>query len=79
MAHLTISLGAPVVVPFRIPRGWSGHRRAKAWNAHIRWRSFCEAALAAVDRNQIESSVSFHVPGDPQRLHAPSSGKDMRS
>jgi hypothetical protein len=79
MAHLTISLGAPVVVPFRIARGRGRRRRAEAWNARIRWRSFCEAAIVELDRGQIERSHSFHSTDDFRRRCAPGSGKDIWS
>jgi hypothetical protein len=79
MAHLTIRLGAPVVVPFRIPRGWRGHRRARAWNARLRWQALCEAALVAVDRNQIGRSMSFHSIGHSRRHRAPGSAEDVWS
>jgi hypothetical protein len=79
MAHLTISLGAPVVVPFRISRGWSGYRRARVWNAQIRWRSFCEAEITAVDRSEIKRSLALYLTGNSQRLFASWSGKDLLS
>lgn len=79
MAHLTISLGARLVVPFRFSRGWNGHRGARVRHAHIRWRSFCEAAMAAVDSSEIKRSLSLYSTRNPYRLRASDAGKDIWS
>lgn len=70
MAHLTISLGAPLIVPFSIPRGWNGHRRERASRVRLRWQALCEARMVAREREAGGKRVRYPS--------AQSSGKSLQ-
>ena len=82
MAHLTISLGASLVVPFSIPRGWNGHRRKRAWRVRLRWQALCEAQMVAREREAEGKQVRYpsaHSSGKSLQQSALGAVRDILS
>jgi hypothetical protein len=60
MAHLTLQLGASVVVPFHAPRGFTAPRRHVKLNTiRLRWRALREAAEAAEGIDALRCATSI--------------------
>ena len=82
MAHLTISLGAPLIVPFSIPRGWNGYRRERAWRVRLRWQALCEARMVARERETERKRVRYpsaHSSGKSLQQSALGAERDIWS
>jgi hypothetical protein len=82
MAHLTIRLGAPVIVPFNVPREGSGRRRERASRIHLRWRALCEARMISRERTDKRNWIRFpriHSTATSLRQSAHGSGRDIWS
>ena len=82
MAHLTISLGAALIVPFSIPRGWNGHRRERAWRVRLRWQALCEARLVAREREAAGKRIRYpsaHSSGKSLQQSALGAERDIWS
>jgi hypothetical protein len=82
MAHLTIRLGAPLIIPFRIPRVGRFRGRGKARIASLRWQALCEARVVTRERAETGRRVAFlnvNPTGKSRRQSALGSGRDIWS
>ena len=62
MAHLTLQLGASVVVPFPAPPGSMAARRDRATTRRLRWKALLEAASVGEDDDAAVCTIRRPYP-----------------
>jgi hypothetical protein len=79
MAHLTIQIGASIVIPFRTPPGWGNRRRKQRTGTRLRWHALREAAVVSGNLTKIGRAISLpqfgYDDGDLRRAGTPKRGK----
>lgn len=59
MAHLTIQIGASIVIPFQTPPGWGNRRRKQGTGTRLRWHALREAAVVSGNLSKIGRAISL--------------------
>jgi hypothetical protein len=79
MAHLTIQIGASIVIPFRTPPGWGNRRSKLRTGTRLRWHALREAAVVSGNLSKIGRTISLPQFGYDdavfRRASAPKRGK----
>jgi hypothetical protein len=59
MAHLTIQLGASIVIPFQTPAGCGDRRCKRMTGTRLRWHALREAAVVSENPGNIGRAIGF--------------------